>query len=68
MIMIHTLVLLLNLLLNEQALATLARDVLTFGLTNVAIALFLASLVMLRRLHLGQRDVAPSRAPRFMES
>ena len=66
--MIHTLVLLMNLLTNEQALSTLARDVLTFGLANVGIALFLASLVMLRRLLLGRRDVAPSRAPRFMES
>jgi hypothetical protein len=66
--MIHTLVLLMNLLTNEQAVSALARDVLTFGLTNVGIALFLASLVILRRLLRGRRDVAPSRAPRFMES
>jgi len=66
--MIQTLVLLMNLLTNEQAVSALARDVLTFGLTNVGIALFLASVVMLRRLLRDRRDLAPSRAPRLMES
>jgi hypothetical protein len=66
--MIHTLVLLMNLLTNEQAVSALARDALTFGLTNVGTALFLASLVVFRRLLRGRGDVAPSGAPRFMES
>jgi len=66
--MIQTLVLLMNLLTNEQAVSALARDVLTFGLTNVGIALFLASVVMRRRLLRGRRDLAPSRASRLMES
>jgi hypothetical protein len=66
--MIHTLVLLMNLLTNEQAVSALARDVLTFGLTNVGIALFLASLLILRHLIRGRRDVVLSRVPKFTES
>jgi hypothetical protein len=66
--MIHTLVFLLNLLLNEQALATLARDAFKVGLTNAGIAFFLVIVVTVRRLFLPRRVVALSRAPRFMES
>jgi hypothetical protein len=60
--MIRSLVLLLDLLTNSQALEALARDVFTFGLVNTGIACVFASFEIVRRRKLRRSAVAPSRA------
>jgi hypothetical protein len=60
--MIRSLVLLLDLLTDYQALEALARDVFTFGLVNTSIACILASFEIVRRLKLRRSIAAPSRA------
>jgi hypothetical protein len=60
--MIRSLVLLLDLLTNSQALEALARDVFTLGLVNTGIACIFAGFEIVRRLKLHRNTVAPSRA------
>jgi hypothetical protein len=62
MIMIRSLVLLLDLLTNYQAVEALARCVFTFGMANTALACFLGSFEILRRIKVRRPAVAPSRA------
>jgi hypothetical protein len=62
MTMIRSLVLLLDLLTNSQALEALAHDVFTFGLVNTSIACIFASFEIVRRLKLRRSIPAPSRA------
>ncbi|HKV61482.1 MAG TPA: hypothetical protein VJO16_06190 [Candidatus Acidoferrum sp.] len=60
--MIRSLVLLLDLLTNYQAMEALARDVFTFGMANTVLVCFLGCVEIVRRIKLRRPAVAPSRA------
>jgi hypothetical protein len=60
--MLRSLVLLLDLLTNYHAVESLARDLLTLGVTNTAIAVLIAGCAMLRRWKPRRPIPAPSRA------
>lgn len=57
--MIRSLVLLLDLLTNYQAVECFARDVFTFGLANAAFVSLLGCVEILRRLKLRRNSAAP---------
>jgi hypothetical protein len=59
--MTHTLILLLELLTNSQAVAALVRDLLTFGAANTAFACLFGSLEIVRRTRLRPNQIAFSR-------
>jgi len=60
--MIRSLVLLLDLLTNYQAMEALARCVFTFGVVNTALTCFLGSVEILRRTRVRLPAAASSRA------
>jgi hypothetical protein len=60
--MMRSLVLLLDLLTNSQALEALARDIFTFGLANTGISCIFAGFAIVRRLKLRRNTAAPPRA------
>jgi hypothetical protein len=60
--MIQSLVLLVDLLTNYQAVESLARDVFSFGLANTAIAILFVGYEIIRRIKLHRNQAALSRA------
>jgi hypothetical protein len=60
--MTHTLIFLLDLLTNSQAVAAVAHDALLFGLANTGFACLLGSMEIRRRSHLRRDYLAFSRA------
>jgi hypothetical protein len=58
---IRSLILLLDLLTNYQAVEALARDVFTFGLVNTGVACIFASFEIVRRLKLRRTAAELSR-------
>lgn len=60
--MIRSLVLLLDLLTNYQAVEALARDVFTFGLANTGVACIFVSFEIVRRVKLRRTAAELSHA------
>jgi hypothetical protein len=66
--MLRVLVLALDLFSSQEAVESLVRDVLTFGLANAAIAFFFASFAIVHRRIARRIAEEPSRAQGFKET